>query len=95
MFLMKYTAQGLAQLAGSASRIDQASAFVSSIHSECELISVSGDFDMITFFTGSAEDAYRLLLYLRSQGTVQVSMVRIETRSRQEYKGLLADMQRK
>ena len=89
IYLFKYTQKGAEGLSMSPSRVDKANRFVKGIHAFCAFISLSSEYDMMTFFKGTPEEAYQLLLYLKSQGTVEVTMLRVETRSLSQYTALL------
>ncbi len=91
MFLFKYTQKGAEQLSLSPARVENANKFVKDIHAFCAFVSLSGEYDMMTFFSGLPDEAYQLLLYLKSLGTVEVTMLRIEKRSLKDYKTLLGN----
>ncbi len=92
LFLFKYTPMGVQKIAESSDRIAAANKFVAGLQKFCAFISLSGEYDMMTFFDGTADDAYKLLLFLRSLGTVEVTMCRVETRSPQQYATLLKNV---
>jgi uncharacterized protein with GYD domain len=89
LFLFKYTDMGIAKITDSPGRIAAANKFVSGLQAFCGFVSLSGEYDMMTFFDGTPEAAYKLLLYLRSLGSVQVTMCRVETRSPKQYAELI------
>ena len=92
LFLFKYTPAGVQKIAESSDRIAAANKFVAGLHAFCAFVSLSGEYDMMTFFDGTPDEAYRLLLYLRSLGSVEVTMCRVETRSPKQYATLLENV---
>lgn len=90
IFLLKYTAKGIESLAGSEQRVAGTSDYVKNqLQARCGFMSTTGPHDMVSFFKGTDMQAHEFSLWLRSLGTLEVDVLKIQTRSMDEYRTLL------
>jgi uncharacterized protein with GYD domain len=90
IFLLKYTAKGIASIRESPTRVEQTNEFVrGKLKTFCAFTSTSGKYDMVSFFNGTDQQAYEFQLWLRSLGTLEVDMLKTHAKSMGAYNSML------
>lgn len=93
IFLLRYSAKGIEYLRDSPGRIDKTSEFVrGKLKALCGFVSTSGEYDMVSFFKGTDEQAYQFELWLRSLGTLEVHVLKMHSRSMRDYNAMLSKL---
>src|SRR5262249_51029902 len=86
IFLIRHTRKGLDTLAASPNRAKATYRFVTdTLQARCSVATTTGTYDAVSFFSGTDEQAYKFLLYLRSLGTVDVDMLKVQAHSTEQY----------
>jgi len=86
IFLIRHTRKGLDTLAASPNRAKATYRCVTdTLRAQRSVTTTTGTYDAVSFFSGTDEQAYKFLLYLRSLGTVDVDMLKVQTHSTAEY----------
>jgi uncharacterized protein with GYD domain len=86
IFLIRHTQKGLDALAELPNRVQATVRFVAdTLKARCGFVPTTGCHDVVSFFSGTDEQAYQFSLYLRSLGTVEVEMLKVQANTAQQY----------